>query len=115
VKLSSPSVSPSRWLGDCVRESALMPDWPVSVIPNCLDTERWKPMEQALARELLDLPADVPLLLFGAMGGGRDPRKGFDLLTAALEHLRGEIPGLELVVFRQLAPRNPPDLGFPIH
>ena len=57
----------------------------------------------------------MPLLLFGAMGGGRDPRKGFDLLTAALEYLRGEIPGLELVVFGQLAPRNPPDLGFPIH
>jgi hypothetical protein len=45
----------------------------VIVIPNCLDTERWKPMEQTLARELMGLPADVPLLLFGAMGGGRDP------------------------------------------
>jgi hypothetical protein len=33
------------------------------------------------------LPRDVPLLLFGAMGGGRDPRKGFDLLTAALGRL----------------------------
>ena len=108
-------VTPSRWLADCVRESALMRDWPVSVIPNCLDTDLWKPMEQALARELLGLPADVPLLLFGAMDGGRDPRKGFDLLTAAVGHLRGEIPGLELVVFGQLAPRNPPDLGFPIH
>ena len=49
------------------------------------------------------------------MGGGRDPRKGFDLLATAFGHLRGEIPGLELVVFGQLAPRNPPDLGFPIH
>ena len=64
-------------------------------------------MELALARELLDLPADVPLLLFGAMGGGRDPRKGFDLLTAALVHLGGEFPELELVVFGQLTPRNP--------
>jgi glycosyltransferase involved in cell wall biosynthesis len=108
-------VTPSRWLADCVRESALMRDWPVSVIPNCLDTERWEPMEQALARELLGLPADLPLLLFGAMGGGRDPRKGFDLLTAALGNLRGEIPGLELVVFGQLAPHHPPDLDFPIH
>jgi glycosyltransferase involved in cell wall biosynthesis len=89
--------------------------WPVSVIPNCLDIDRWKPMEQALARELLDLPADVPLLLFGAMRGGRDPRKGFDLLTGALEQLRGEVPGLELVIFGQLAPRNLPDLGFPVH
>jgi glycosyltransferase involved in cell wall biosynthesis len=92
-----------------------MRDWPVSVVPNCLDTERWKPMDQGLARSLLGLPPEVPLLLFGAMGGGRDPRKGFDLLAEALKHLRGEIPGLELVVFGQLAPREPPDLGFPIH
>lgn len=92
-----------------------MRDWPVSVVPNCLDTERWQPLEQGLARALLGLPPDVPLLLFGAMGGGRDPRKGFDLLATALHHLRDEIPGLELVVFGQLAPREPPDLGFPVH
>jgi glycosyltransferase involved in cell wall biosynthesis len=110
-------VTPSRWLGDCVRESALMRDWPVSVVPNCLDTERWAPLDQALARELLRLPADVPLLLFGAMGGGHDPRKGFDLLRAALQHLRDEpsAHGLELVVFGQLAPQSPPSLGFPVH
>ena len=108
-------VTPSRWLCDCVRESAVMRDWPVSVIPNCLDIERWRPMEQSLARELLGLPADVPLLLFGAMDGANDPRKGFDLLTSALGHLRGEICGLELVVFGQLEPNNPPGLGFPIH
>lgn len=108
-------ITPSRWLADCVRESALMRDWPVSVIPNCLDTDRWKPVEQALARELLGLPADVPLIMFGSHGANAAHHKGFDLLTAALEHLRGEIPGLELVVFGQLAPRNPPDLGFPIH
>jgi len=59
-------------------------DWPVPVIPNCLDTDRWKPMEQSLARKLLGLPADAPLLLFGVMGDGRDPRKGFDLLLQAL-------------------------------
>ena len=108
-------VTPSQWLGDCARASVLMRDWPLSVIPNCLDTERWQPLDQTLARELLGLPRDVPLLLFGAMGGGRDPRKGFDLLAAALEHLRGEISGLELVVFGQLAPSSPPDLGFPVH
>jgi hypothetical protein len=61
------------------------------------------------------LPVDVPLLLFGAMGGGLDPRKGFGLLSGALEYLRGEVPALELVIFGELAPRNPPDLDFPIH
>ncbi len=107
--------TPSRWLANCVRESALMRDWPVTVVPNCLDTERWQPLEKSLARQLLGLPSDVPLLLFGAMGGGNDPRKGFDLLLQALAHLRGEMPDLNLVVFGQLPPRNPPDLGFPIH
>jgi glycosyltransferase involved in cell wall biosynthesis len=108
-------VTPSRWLGDCVRESALMRGWPVSVIPNCLDTERWRPLDQSLARELLGLPRDVPLLLFGAMGGGVDPRKGFDMLATALQSLRCNNPGLELVVCGQMAPRSPPDLGLPVH
>ncbi len=108
-------VTPSRWLADCARESALMGDWPVSVVHNVIDTAQWQPVEPSLARELLGLPQDVPLLLFGAMGGARDPRKGFDLLLEAVEHLRGEVDGLELVVFGQLPPREPPDLGFPIH
>ena len=110
-------VTPSRWLADCVRESALMRDWPVTVVANPIDTKRWQPLEQRLARGLLGLPADVPLLLFGAMEGGRDPRKGFDLLTHALKHLRNapRARGLELVVFGQLAPQSPPPLGFPIH
>jgi len=110
-------VTPSQWLGDCVRESALMRDWPVSVVANPIDTERWKPLEQSLARELLGLPADLPLLMFGAMGGGRDPRKGFDLLLQALEHLRDDpgAQGMELVVLGQRAPQSLPNLGFPIH
>lgn len=108
-------VTPSHWLAGCVRESALMRDWPVSVVPNPIDTERWKPLEQAVARELLSLPKDVPLLLFGAMGGSQDPRKGFDLLQTAMKHLHSEISELQLLVFGQLSPKEPPDLGFPIH
>ena len=108
-------VTPSRWLANCVQQSALMRDWPVSVVPNCLDTDRWQPLEKNLARQLLGLPRDVPLLLFGAMGGGKDPRKGFDLLLKALAHLRGQIQDLEIVVFGQLQPKTPPDVGFPIH
>lgn len=108
-------VTPSRWLASCVRESALMQDWSVTVIPNCLDTKQWQPVDQTLARSLLGWPVDAPLLLFGSVGGGRDPRKGFDLLMQALIHLRRQMPELHLAVFGQLAPRNPPDLGFPVH
>jgi glycosyltransferase involved in cell wall biosynthesis len=110
-------VTPSRWLAECVRKSVLMSDWPVTVVANPIDTERWKPLERSIARDLLGLPSDATLLLFGAMGGGRDPRKGFDLLLDALEHLRGDkrVNGMELVVFGQRAPQTPPNLGFPIH
>jgi glycosyltransferase involved in cell wall biosynthesis len=107
-------VTASRWLAGCARESALMRDWPVAVIPNPIDTEVWSPIEKPLARRLLNLPADAPLLVFGAFGGGDDPRKGFDLLSGAVRQLRGRVNDLELVVFGQLAPQTPPDLGFPI-
>jgi glycosyltransferase involved in cell wall biosynthesis len=93
----------------------MMRNWPVSVIHNAIDTEAWRPIDKALARRILRLPADVPLLLFGAIFGTRAPRKGFDLLRNALDHLRGELPGLELVIVGQLAPRESMNLGFPIH
>jgi len=108
-------VAPSRWLGRCVEESSLMQGWPVKVIPNALDVEKWKPVDKEHARQLLHLPADVPLLLFGAMGGGKDPRKGYDLLLEALRRVTTTNPELELIVFGQLQPENSPDLGVPIH
>jgi len=108
-------VTPSRWLAECVRQSALMHDWPVTVVPNAIDTYFWQPVDKKLARQLMHLPPDVPLLLFGAMGGASDPRKGFDLLKSSLENIKGKMPGLELIVFGSLAPRTEPNLGYPLH
>ena len=112
-------VTPSRWLADCVTQSGLMQDWPVTVIPNPIDTSVWKPTDKLRARQLLSLPPDAPILLFGALGGDEDPRKGFDLLRDALQHLRGrsngqDLYGLELFVFGQLAPTQEISLGFPV-
>ncbi|MFM7290290.1 MAG: glycosyltransferase [Planctomycetia bacterium] len=107
-------VTPSRWLADCVARSALMHDWPVAVIPNPIDTTVWSPVDRRLARRRLDLPPEAKILLFGALGGDEDPRKGFDLLRAALRLLQGRIAGLELVVFGQLAPASEAPLGFPV-
>lgn len=108
-------VTPSHWLGRCVRESALMKDWPVTVIPNALNTDVWAPVERSLARRLLGLPEDQPLVLFGAMGGGQNLIKGFDLLRASLAHLREQRSDLRLLVFGQSTPHEPDDLGFPVH
>jgi len=105
--------TPSRWMAEKISESALMKDWPVMAIANPINTDTWRPVDQAVAREELGLPLNVPLILFGASGGGGDPRKGFDLLLAALPMLKKSMdennpqsPGIELVVFGQDAPKD---------
>ncbi|MCF6237095.1 MAG: glycosyltransferase family 4 protein [Gammaproteobacteria bacterium] len=108
-------VTPSKWLSECVGESALMHDWPVKVIPNAINTDEWKPIEKDIARDFFNLPKDCNLIIFGAMGGGDSHLKGFDLLLKALEHLRGEIQNLVFVIFGQACPKEVPDIGFPIH
>lgn len=96
-------VAPCRWLADCVAQSPLLGRWPVTVIPHPLDTGYWRPEERRLARRELGLPAEAPLLLYGAVGGEQDPRKGFDLLAAAVGRLRElkmhRLADLELIVF----------------
>ena len=111
-------VTPSRWLADCVRQSLLMRDWPVRVIPNCLDMEAWQAWEKPLARNIFNFSdEDGSLyLLFGALGGISDPRKGFHFLQSALKilHERKQFPNLKLIVFGSSEPEKPLDVGFPI-
>lgn len=85
-------ITPSRWLADCARQSALFAHKTVEVIPYGIDTERFKPIDRAASRAALNLPPDKPLLLFGASGGRHDPVKGFDLLRDALHHLKHDHP-----------------------
>ena len=110
-------VTPSTWLAKCVSESALMKNWPVSAIAYPIDTNQWAPINKINARQLLNLSQDANLILFGALGGGKDPRKGYDLLLSALEYIKADnkIKKIELVVFGQSKPKSQPDLGFPIH
>ena len=110
-------VTPSSWLAKCVKESALMKNWPLSVIYNPIDTDQWTPIDKQNARQLHNLSQDDNLILFGASGGGKDPRKGYDLLLSALEYLKAnnKTKKIELVVFGQSKSKSQPDLGFPIH
>jgi len=81
-------VAPSSWLANCARESALFGEWPVSVVPNVLDTDVYQPLDPHFCRHALGLPDDGrQIILFGALGWGRDLRKGYDLMLDALTHL----------------------------
>ena len=44
-------VAPSQWLAKCVKESVLTSEWPVSIIPNTINTDVWKPINKKIARE----------------------------------------------------------------
>ena len=107
-------VAPSRWLANHAKDSALFRNYRVEVIPNAINTQRWKPLSQVLARKWLGLPLESKLVLFGAIGGSRDPRKGGDLLVQSLAKLRNT-DGVRLVVFGETNPEFPPHYGPPVH
>jgi len=90
-------VTPSRWLASCVKDSPILGDKKITVIPNGLDTKQFCPEEKLRARNLLSLPPDKKLILFGAIRAVRSRQKGFTLLMEALNHVK--LSGLELIVF----------------
>ena len=89
----------SRWLSGRAKKSYLLQDKTVLSIPNPIDTEVYHPIGQGTARELLGLPSEKKLLLFGALNV-TDKRKGIDYLIAALRKI--EKPDVGLVVFGQV-------------
>ena len=107
-------VAISDWLASCVKASALFKDWPITVIPNPIDTTVWKPLDKKIAREAFNLPIDKKILLFGALGGTSNPRKGYELLDEALSYIKEARNDIHLVVYGQGTPEYPPASHFPI-
>ncbi|NEU81267.1 glycosyltransferase family 4 protein [Nostoc sp. UIC 10630] len=107
-------VSPSSWLAECARSSSLFQNLRIEVIPHGLDTQKYRPINQYFAREILKLPQDKKLILFGAIEATSDRNKGFHLLQPALQKLSkaGWKDNFEVVIFGASQPENPPDLGF---
>jgi glycosyltransferase involved in cell wall biosynthesis len=85
-KLDITVVAPSRYLAELAKQSSLFAGRRIEVIPNGLDTESFKPVNHQAAQQYLNLPPDMPVLLFGAQSV-TDPRKGGDLLCDALKLL----------------------------
>lgn len=110
-------VSPSEWLAKCARSSSIFCNKRVEVIPNGIDSERYKPIDRKIARKILRLPQDKRFILFGAMQAIQNRRKGFNLLQATLNDLSKTSwsDRLELIVFGSSQPKEQMDLGFKTH
>lgn len=77
-------VTPSRWLYNCAKESALLNNRPVFHIPNVIDNRVFKPMDKRVARRLFNLNPDDKIIAFGAVSIN-SPFKGWNYLQEALE------------------------------
>lgn len=110
-------IAPSNWIAECVKSSSLFKNSRVEVIPHGLDTQKYRPIQKTIAREILKLPQDKKLILFGAMEATSDRNKGFHLLQPALHKLSqsGCKENIEVLIFGASQPENPPELGFKTH
>ena len=107
-------VCPSHWLSQCAQNSRLGQNLPVENIRHGIDLQVFEPSSPAQARRSLGLPADKPLLLFGAEDAVHNPYKGFDTLGEILTALAelGAPLDVELVVFGSAKPQ--PKLSSPV-
>jgi glycosyltransferase involved in cell wall biosynthesis len=108
---------PSRWLAGEIERSGMFRQARIEVIPNCIDTEIFSPLDRQQARQSLGIPGDGQLLLFGAAGALEDPRKGFPELAAAIRILRSRYVNLDLglLMFGTDQPRCGLEDDLPVH
>jgi glycosyltransferase involved in cell wall biosynthesis/SAM-dependent methyltransferase len=79
----------SRWMENCVRQSALFRNCSIERIPNGLETDIYRVRDKAESRRALGLPADGFYFLFGA-DSAHDRRKGTHVLIEAARLARLE-------------------------
>lgn len=112
-------VTPSHWLCDCAKQSSLLGRFPVTVIPNCIDVNVYRPLKENEIfprwSDLVRVKSTKKLVLFGAVNAVKDKVKGFSHLMSALETMEvwGHTDDFELVVFG--VNETELDLHFPVH
>ena len=94
----------------------MMKNWPIETIPHPIDILNWRPIEKNLSRNELNLPQNLKLIVFGAVGGKKDSRKGFELLELALKYLKNMIKSDEvnLIIFGGKKKDVFPEINFKI-
>jgi glycosyltransferase involved in cell wall biosynthesis len=114
-------VTPSHWLGDSAKQSSLLGRFPVMVIPNCLDVNVYRPLDEeeisAKWRAFQDKRSAKPFVLYGAINAASDKRKGFTNLLSALKIMeqQGHADDFELIVFGATELELDMDVDMPIH
>lgn len=108
-------VSPSQWLANCAKESLILRNTRIEVVPYNINTKTYKPINKKIARKIMNLPQSKSILLFGATNGLGDKRKGISYLLDALHKISSDKRmELSVVVFGSLQPEIPLTTEFEI-
>lgn len=115
-KLNFHVIAPSKWMALSVKQSSLLGIRNISVIPNTIETEIFKPYVKAEAKQILKIAAHQFVIMSGFMPSKNDKHKGTQYLIDALNELasRPEIDRtkIELVIFGNKDQQNMPDFPF---
>jgi glycosyltransferase involved in cell wall biosynthesis len=106
-------VGVSRWVTDCAKKSSLLKDREIVNLPNCFDTNLFKPIEKNIAKEMFGIPKNKKVILFGAMNSLGDPRKGAKELFEALSQL--EVENAIFVIAGSKKPKKNLRLKYPVY
>lgn len=90
-------VSPSKWLYNCAKSSALLKGKQIFYIPNIIDNELFKPVDKEIARKILGLEANQTIISFGAVSVN-SPYKGWSYLKKSLELLYEEKKNQDILI-----------------
>lgn len=112
-------VTPSEWLEKCSKESFLLKNSNIKVIPNGIDLKIFKRLDKNFCKKFLNLDLSKKYILFGAMTSTSDKRKGYDLLKRALSFFKEKFylkdKDIVLLVFGANKPQNNENLPFDIN
>jgi|TARA_B100001964_G_C14239550_1_gene604270 glycosyltransferase involved in cell wall biosynthesis len=99
-------VCTSKWLANKAKESILFKNKKISVINPNIDINEWKPIDKQSARKILNFELNKKYLVFSAMNGTNDFRKGFDIFLRAVEILKINKNDLHLIIIGDANSKN---------
>ena len=91
-------ITPSVWLGKLAKDSEVFKNFEVNVIPNCINTTIFKPINKTDARKKLNLDKINKKFILFVAENPYDKRKGMDVLLKALGKLKNKSKICVLVI-----------------
>lgn len=107
-------VTPSEWLAEKVKKSSLLSGSSVTVIPNIVNLDIFRPLNKIECKRNIGISQRKKIIVFGAVNSKHNTNKGYDLLAKALRKLSNlvETDTIQCVIFGASKPTGNTDIPF---